>query len=88
MRRATLCLLFVCSMLIGCAAGPQPTPAPRLFPPAHLVAIPDPPPAPASGEMEDLYENHLEAMRSYWLLRDRFQGLVDWLHSTGVLPSD
>ena len=75
-------------MLTGCVGGPPPTLAPRLYPPAHLVQIPDPPPPPESGEMEDLLENHLEAMRSYWLLRDRFQGLVDWMRSTGALPSD
>jgi len=88
MRRLTLCLLFACLILAGCATGPMPTPAPRLYPPALLTTLPEPPPAPASGALEDLYRNHLEAMALYWQLRDRYQGLVEWLKATGALSGD
>lgn len=90
MRKAILSLLLACSILSGCAGGPTQTQAkaPRLIPPGHLTALADPPPPPQSGSMEDLYLNHQEAMRLYWQLRDRYQGLVEWLQSTGTLPGD
>ena len=82
MRRLRHCLLSAVLILTACAGGPQPTPAPRLIPPAYLVEIP-PPPGPETGDLQGLYSNHIEAMRLYWLLRDRYQGLVDWLQATG-----
>lgn len=89
MPRTILSLLIVSSILLGCAAGPPQTPAPVLIPPANLTTLEDPdPPPPPSGSLTDLEVNHRESMRLYWRLREKFQGLVEWLQETGSLPSD
>ena len=89
MPRPIPSLLIACLILPGCAAGPPPTPAPVLIPPAQLTTLEDPdPPPPTSGSLTDLEANHRESMRLYWRLREKFQGLVEWLEQTGSLPSD
>jgi hypothetical protein len=83
MPKLILCLAIAASMLGGCAAGLRPTPAPVLYPPASLTTLDDPPPPPTSPAMADLYDNHLEAMRLYWVMRERYLGLIGWMTATG-----
>lgn len=86
--KSILSLAIAASMLIGCAVGPRPTPDPALYPPASLTTLDDPPPPPRAGSMESLYDNHLESMRLYWVMRERYLGLIGWLAITGKQPNE
>lgn len=89
MRKRILCLLSAGLILSACTAGGPPIAEPRLLPPAHLTTPPEAElPQPASSSLEDLTENHIEVAGIYHRLRERFNGLVDWLRATGAMPSD
>ncbi len=75
--------LCAASMLTACASGTQPTRAPTLLPPeSEMQLCPALPPA-TSGTMTDLITNHIAVAKAYHQCRDRHQGLVEWLETTG-----
>lgn len=77
-------LISAALILTSCTAGPPPTAAPRLIPPAHLTEAPpaEIPQPPANPDLAALVENHLEAAGMYHVLRERFIGLVRWIEET------
>jgi len=69
--------------LTACAAGGQPTTAPRLIPPASLTTLPpEQLPEPASDNLDDLVENHVISAGLYHLARERLKGMVEWIEKT------
>lgn len=80
-----LCLLPLIAALIltACASGAPPIEAPRLLPPASLMVLPpEELPQPASSNLLDLTENHIETSGMYHRLREQLKGLVEWLEKT------
>lgn len=86
MLKRTLFPLIVALTMTACAVGAPPIAAPVLIPPAHLTE-PSPPtlPEPASGHLDDLLVNHIETAGIYHRMRERFQGLIEWLEKTREL---
>ena len=75
-------LTLACCLLSACAAGPLPTPEPKVPPPANLIAPPPVLPPPLSGAMRDLEANHRQVARSYHQVAARYCGLLAWLGIT------
>lgn len=84
---AGLVLALVSCLLLGCAAGLQPTPDPSLTapvpvpPPASLLTPPPPLPPPRSGRLGDLEANHLEVTRRYHQLASQLCQLLAYLQA-------
>lgn len=73
-------ILTVALMLTACASGMPPTTAqPRLCAAALTATCPAPPPA-RSGRLQDLLDNHIEAMELYSQCRDQMDKLRECLN--------
>lgn len=74
-----LLLVTAALMLTACASGMPPTIAqPRPCAPALTATCPAPPPA-RSGRLQDLLDNHIEAMELYSQCRDQMSKLAECL---------
>ena len=79
-----LTMAAVC-LLLGCAAGPPPTPASELSQPlkvqpnASLLTPPPPLPPPRSGQLKDLEANHREVARRYHQVASQLCQLIDYV---------
>lgn len=76
-----LSLLIVALMLTACAFGTPPTwEAPRPCSANLTTDCPAPPPA-KSGKLQDLVDNHIEAMELYSQCRDQLKKLAECANS-------
>lgn len=82
MCRALMCLI-ASSMLLGCASGTRPTPAPlpRTPPPALLAPCPQLPPLQV-GTLRELVTNHVQVAQAYHRCSQRQGQLSRWVEAS------
>lgn len=89
MRKTTPCLLIAALMLSACASGGMPIAAPEFQVPASLAnSGPETLPDPSSNQPDALLQNHVESAGEYHRLRERHQGLLQWLSTKRIIARE
>lgn len=89
MRKTTPCLLIAALMLSACASGGMPIAAPEFQVPASLAhSGPETLPDPGSNQPDALLQNHVETTGQYHRLRERHQGLLQWLSTKRIIARE
>jgi hypothetical protein len=82
-----LLMMLAASVLMGCAAGPQPMPDLSVTkpvpvpPPPNLLTPPPTLPPPRSGQLTELEANHREVARLYHQLASQMCQLLQYLQA-------